>query len=145
MNTTAAVSAAVIAVVVTLLIVCVWYVTAGWTAFRWASGADTPQWTAVGAADVSGLRFKNAVFTVGRLDGKTFSFDVTPQLNAMACAYKGGTANPTTLKLTGPLNAFSFTIQGFNDSATVSDPGAYPWCGAQGCAGALLSGSVRTL
>jgi hypothetical protein len=45
----------------------------------------------------------------------------------MTSAYGGGVNNPSQLKLTRPLNAFSFTIPGFNDVNSVSDPTIYMW------------------
>lgn len=96
----------------------------GWSDFAWTNGA-TPAWP---SPDVTRLRFKEAVFTVKRGDGAQATLDVTAVLNGMALGLTGSRAPPPALRLTGPLNAFSFVIPGFNDRATVADPGAAPWC-----------------
>lgn len=82
-------------------------------------------------------------------DSAPTSQDVTGVLNAMAAAYSRGSSRflapgdyPPSLDLVRPLNAFSFTVPGFNDAyyldadgsprGTVKDPSAAPWCGAGG-------------
>ena len=140
------------AILVALLILAVlvvaaayaWYNFLGWTRFSYSSGA-APRWVPPAGKDVSALRFKGCVYTVQRLDGKKATLDVTPALNAMATAYAGGKDNPAALTLTGPLNAFSFTIPGFNERTVVPDPAAYPWCNGGTCSGAALSGSYRAI
>jgi hypothetical protein len=116
-------------VVLTLLIAgaYVWYRYYGWAPFQFTSG-DNPAWNAAGTADVSRLRFADAVFAVRLANGTTRTADVTAVLNGMAAAYEGGTSNPTVLTLTRPLNPFSFVIPGFNDAASVPDPTLPDWC-----------------
>jgi hypothetical protein len=119
--------ATAIVAIIAIAAAYVWYNYTGWTSFQAATGTNLT-WQPAGGADVSRLRFRNCTFTVARGDGVTRSADVTAVLNGMAVAYKGGTNNPALLALTRPLNPFSFTIVGFNDAATVTDPGASPWC-----------------
>ena len=116
-------------VLVAVLIAYVWYNYTGWQSFSYGTGAS-PAWTPAGQADISMLRFKGCTFSVARGDGATATMDVTAVLNGMAVAYAGGTNNPPSLTLVRPLNPFSFVILGFNDSTTVSDPTAAPWCSA---------------
>ncbi len=124
---TAALTATIIVVALLIIAAFVWYHYTGWQTFSFKTG-DNPSWLPANQADISRLRFKDCVFTVNRGDGVSKTQDVTPVLNGMAVAYKGGTSNPMSLTLTRPLNPFSFVIQGFNDSATVSDPTKPPWC-----------------
>ena len=123
--------ALLLSVVIILLVLVaaayVWYNFVGWTSFSYSTG-DSPSWLPAGGADLSALRFKNCEFTVKRSDGVTKKLEVSPVLNSMSAGFKGGLKNPLTLTLTRPLNPFSFVIVGFNDRATVSDPGAPPWC-----------------
>lgn len=128
MDTPYAAAVALIAVLTLLVIMAfIWYRFFGWKPFQFAAG-DSPTWTPAGSADVSRLRFADAMFSVQLGDGTSRSQDVTAVLNGMAAAYSGGAANPTWLTLTRPLNAFSFVIPGFNDSATVPDPSRPAWC-----------------
>lgn len=121
----------------------VWYNFTGWQPFRFQTGS-VPTWVPSGGADVSRLRFKGCTFAVALAAGPPRTADVSAALNSMAVAYKGGKANPAALTLTGPLNPFSFVIEGFNDRATVPDPTVAPWC--DGCgARAALAGQVRTI
>lgn len=99
----------------------------GWTEFSYVTG-NTVKWDAKGS-HAGRLRFKDCVFTVSRLDGVQATSRVNAALNAMASAYSSG--GPGVLELTRPLNAFSFTIKGFNDPDSVKDPGGMPWCKAQ--------------
>ncbi len=119
--------AAVVVIAILIVAAFVWYNYTGWQAFSFQTG-DSASWALPAQADISLLRFKGCTFTVTRGDGVTRTYDVTPVLNGMAAAYAGGTSNPPLLKLTRPLNAFSFVIPGFNDSRTVSDPTVPPWC-----------------
>jgi hypothetical protein len=139
-----AVIAAVVVIVLLIGAAFVWYTFTGWKTFSYTSG-DTPAWTPAGQADISRLRFRSCLFTVSRSDGVKRALNVSPALNSMAVAFAGGPNNPPALTLTGPLNAFSFVIPGFNDRATVTDPAAAPWCTDAGCAGATLVGKVRTI
>jgi hypothetical protein len=126
-------AAALLAAAIVLLLVVAaayaWYHLVGWQPFSYQAGSH-PAWAPAAGRDISRLRFKDCVFAVRRSDGAAQAHDVTPALNGMAVAYKGGAANPARLALTHPLNPFSFVIPGFNDSATVSDPTARPWCAA---------------
>lgn len=124
----AAILAAVITLTLLVIAAFVWS-RIGWQQFSNQTG-DSVSWQAAGSADVSRLRFRNCIFTVKRSDGATQSKDVTAVLNGMATAYAGGPNNPTELSLDRPLNPFSFLIAGFNDSTTVPDPTAAPWCSA---------------
>lgn len=142
-------SAAVI-IVLLLVIAFLWWHFAGWSEFSFSAG-DRPSWAPTGAhKNVSRLRFKDCVFSVQRAgDPAPTSRDVTGILNNMAIAYSRGNSRffvpsdfPASLSLDRPLNAFSFTIPGFNDAyyadadgaphGTVRDPTAAPWCGAGG-------------
>ena len=79
-----------------------------------------PSWTAPNNGNVTKLRFKGCIFTIVDPRGKKHVVDVTTILNGMAVAYRGAIAAiPRTLYLDRPLNAFSFTINGVNDSLTV--------------------------
>jgi len=107
-----------------------------------------PSWDARPGADgqprtVDRLRFKNSVFTVTSPDGSTtYRRDVTAVLNGMAAAYKNSSvAPPTTLSLDRPLNAFSFTIPGFNDVNSMSADQVPAWAGAS----ATLETLYRTI
>lgn len=126
-GTSAALLAAITVLALLIIAAYVWYNYTGWAAFSFKTG-DAPAWTPAAQADISLLRFKDCVFTVQRGDGVAKSYDVTPALNGMAVAYRGGGANPAALTLTRPLNPFSFVIPGFNDRASVPDPSAAPWC-----------------
>ena len=144
--------ALIAALVITIILVVgaayVWYAFFGWSGFSYGTG-DSPSWLPAGQADLSRLRFKDCVFTVTRSDGRVGRIDVTPNLNSMAVAYKGGSYNPSTLTLTRPLNPFSFVIPGFNDRSTVPDPTVAPWCtsppasctGDSGCPYGSVSGA----
>lgn len=121
-------------VVLLVLAMYVWW-RQGWTPFSGKLG-DSMSWSAPG--QLSHLRFRNCTFSVVRLDGKSAELDVTGILNSMAAAYAtapAGQALPPALSLSAPLNAFSFVIPGFNDRATVPDPGVAPWCSAPPAAG----------
>ena len=123
----AAIAAALIIVLILIAAAYAWYNFTGWQAFSFTTG-DKPKWVPAGGADISRLRFKNCTFTVVRGDGVTKPYDVTAVLNGMAVAFEGGISNPGSLALVRPLNPFSFVIPGFNDSKTVADPTAPPWC-----------------
>lgn len=105
--------------------------------------ADEPYWAAGTSSNASRLRYKECVFAVAAPDGTTYRQDVTSVLNAMAKAYTDSpTTPPGTLRLDRPLNAFSFTIPGVNDSQTVSTADA----AAQWASSATtLTGWVRTI
>jgi hypothetical protein len=120
---------AALTVLVVIAIAAYAWSSMGWTAFVARTG-DTPAWTPPAGKDVSRLRFRNCKFTVARSDGVTQARDVTTVLDGMAAAYAGakGALMPAALALVRPLNAFSFTIPGFNDRAAVPDPAAPPWC-----------------
>ena len=134
-------TAAVILVVILVCAAYAWYNLVGWTAFSFATGSS-PAWQATGGADVSRLRFKNCSFVVAPGGGgPPRALDATAVLNGMAVGFAGGTANPPMLSLSRPLNPFSFTITGYNDKASVPDPTAPAWAGAQ----VVLQGKVRTL
>jgi len=152
-------AAAVIVLVLVLAAAYAWYNFFGWAPFAYQAG-DTPAWQPAGQAGLDRLRFKGCTFTVARSDGVTRTLDATPVLNAMAAGFADGPANPPALSLERPLNAFSFVIAGFNDRATVANPGAPPWCAGpppcQPAAGGpvcgpcpgtrvTLTGKVRTL
>lgn len=117
-----------------------WYYILGWTAFSYKTG-DMPSWAPADNKSVIDLRFKDCVFTVmeNGTGAVLETVRVEKVLNAMAAGF--GTVNakdptapapapPATLSLVRPLNAFSFTIPGFNDPATVtqSELGQPPWC-----------------
>jgi len=123
----AALLATIIVIALVIVAAYVWYNYTGWAEFSNKTG-DSPSWVPANGADISRLRFKDCIFTVTRGDGVSRSYDVTPALNSMAVAYRGGGGNPLSLTLTRPLNPFSFVIPGFNDRATVADPTAAPWC-----------------
>lgn len=112
------------AIILTLILVVMYYYLIGWKEFSYSTG-DNITWP---SDNVGSLRFKNCTFTVNMPDGTKKTKDVTDVLNGMAVAYNGSQVTPPSLALTGPLNAFSFTISGFNDSVTVRDPTASPWC-----------------
>lgn len=100
----------------------------GWTSFTF-NKAQNASWSPSDNKPISKLRFKDCIFTVG-----STSEDVTSVLNNMAQAYSDSTVakNPSSLMLDRPLNSFSFTIVGFNDSNTVSlaNKSKSPWCSA---------------
>jgi hypothetical protein len=146
-------AAAILAAIIVLVIIIAgsfaWYNLVGWKDFSGKTG-DSMSWKPDGTANLSRLRFKDCIFTVTRRDGVVASKNVTAALNGMAVAYEGGTSMPSTLTLTRPLNAFSFTIPGFNDTATVSDPSSEPWCqspvpACPGAAVTTLVGKWRTI
>lgn len=148
--------------VVAILIIAayVWYNSSGWSTFSFKTGDSTscgtpsapktcgPCWTPKVAANgtsgsISELRFKNAIFTLN-VGGQPYTKDVTAVLNGMAVAYQGTGAtavNTGGLCLDKPLNAFSFLIQGVNDSTKVPDPTVPVWKAAT----VTLTGSYRTL
>lgn len=144
-STSAAIIAAVITIVLFLCTTYIWYTFSGWTKFSYSTG-DNPSWIPSNDADISLLRFHSCTFTVNRSDGVTETLDVTPVLNSMAVAFKGGIKNPASLTLTRPLNPFSFVIMGFNDRKTVLDPSVAPWCiNCPDGTKVTLTGYVRTL
>ena len=116
---------AIIVLVLTIIAMYFWYNFTGWQQFSFQTG-DNAGWTSTSTA--SALRFKDCIFSVNRSDGVNMTLDVTANLNAMAVGLQGLTTSE--LKLSRPLNPFSFTIMGFNDKNTVSDPTVYPWCSA---------------
>ena len=124
----ALITSTVIVIIILIVAAYVWYNYIGWASFTYKTG-DHPSWLPASGVSISRLRFKDCIFTVTRADKKVASLDVAPVLNAMAVAYKTSTSGtPQELTLTRPLNPFSFVIKGFNDRATVSNPGVYPWC-----------------
>lgn len=144
MDKSPAAAVAVIAVLIILLLTAyAWYFLPGWKKFSYVAG-DDPTWV-VGEVGISNLRFKNCLFTIVRGDGVTRTLDATAALNAMAVAYKNQKLNPSSLKLVRPINTFSFIIQGFNDRASVSNPGAPAWLAGVGGASVTLTGYWRVL
>jgi hypothetical protein len=124
--------AALIAVLVCLVIAGVatlaWYhAGSGWTAFTFNEG-DYASWTPESGAYVGGLRFRNTTFTISAASGGSdaglpVSADVTGVLNRMARGFEGLDSDssppaPPVLALSGPLNAFSFSIPGVTDPAS---------------------------
>jgi hypothetical protein len=67
---------------------------------------------------VSRIRFKNCIYTIVGLDGKSVSRDVTNQLNYMVIAFHGNTEKKYVFKLDGGLSPYSFIINGISDAAT---------------------------
>ncbi len=136
-------AAAIVFVIGTAVAYAWWAWPSAWATTTWAQGSS-PSFAPKGDAPSSRLRFRNAAFTVMTADGTARSFDVTPVLNGMAVAYasppKGGAA-PPAITLIAPLNPYSFTIAGFNDSATVPDHTVGPLVGAT----ASLTASYRTI
>ena len=149
-----------IVLAILVIVLYVWYSNTGWSTFSYKTGDSSscgtpsnpktcgPCWTPKVATNgasgsISDLRFKNAIFTLV-VGGQTYTKDVTAALNSMAIAYNGtGSAavNMGQLCLDKPLNAFSFLIQGVNDSKTVPDPTVPAWRNAM----VTLTGSYRTL
>lgn len=134
MSLGAAMALALVIILLLLVAAAVAWNSVGWTSFSYQLG-DSPGWIPKAGrggvpGDVSKLRFSKCYFSVARADGITRTLDVSPALNSMAVAYKGGKGNPSMLTLTRPLNPFSFVIPGFNDRASVSNPTAPPWCSA---------------
>lgn len=133
-------------VVLVLLLVAAWlyYNQYGWTGFGYAGGQQVA-FTASNGRAASMLRFKDCMFSTTSPSGQTRTADVTAILNGMAAAYGGDSGAPQYegFVLGGsarhPLNPFSFTIKGFNDRATVSDPSQ--WRGGR----TTLTGYIKTL
>lgn len=127
----------------------VWSRYAHWEKFAFTTDTDAsawPRWVPRGGADISRLRFRDAIFTVQRGDGKTFSRDVSSVLDGMAKAYEGA-SDLAVAALTLPgLHPFSFVVPGQNTRAEVA-PGAeraWPWCWA-GTGEAALCGARASL
>ena len=127
---------ALLAVLVVILALVVWYDRVGWhtpasdfAACAFAGGVPydaagpRPSWTS-STGSVADLRFRGYVFTVADPadPARVYSKDVSAVLNGMAAAYAGSAAAPATLALSRPLNAFSFVIAGVNDPAAVPTP-----------------------
>lgn len=115
-----------------------------------ASG-PAPGWTPKGGKPVSNLRFRDATFSFVTPAGKTVSRDVTANLNAMAAAFGsgpppspagGGWGPPAVLRLSGPVNPFSFKVAGVNDFALKGNEARAQELGRQP---ASLTCSVKTL
>lgn len=145
MNTPAVLLAAV--VVATIIAFYVWWKSL-WTRFTFAAGQSV-SWSPAGMAGkkVSDLRFRKCTFTVTRADGVVAQKDVTAVLNSMAAAYSDAApdqALPSSLNLDAPLNAFSFVIPNFNDTASAGNPSAMPWCKSPPVNG-VCAGSTVTL
>jgi hypothetical protein len=127
-TTSSVVLAAIITLVLVIAVAYAWYGFVGWSDFSYSAG-DSPAWAPAPGKSLARLRFKDCVFTVRRGDGKTATFEASAVLNGMAVAYASAVgAPPPVLTLDRPLNPFSFVITGFNDRASVPDPGAAPWC-----------------
>jgi hypothetical protein len=122
----AALVALIIVLVLLIAVAYGWYNYTGWQPFSYATN-DVPAWHPL-SGQVARLRFKDAKFTVTRLDGVQATYDVTAVLNGMSTAYTGSITGPPALTLTRPLNPFSFVIPGFNDRTTVADPTSSLWC-----------------
>lgn len=171
--------------IIAFLLVCVflyhaWYQGHGWETSGWSTGngvagfagspgspgspggphGEVPSWTPAGGRSVANLRFRNAVFTMVDVKGQKHTKDVTATLNGMAAAYGGkhydGADPPSKLRLTGPINPFSFTIKGVNDlPAYPMSPEGKPlvkqekinkeWAQKQGSLPASLQVEWRTL
>jgi hypothetical protein len=134
-----------VVIVITILVstAYTWYNFTGWKQFNFKPSADAPSWAPSKDADVSRLRFKGCIFSVARPGFGVKSINVDKVLNSMAVAYKSGVNTRTSLKLTGPLNPFSFVIVGFNDRLTVPlSPDRDPtWANST----VSLTGKVRTI
>jgi len=99
----------------------------GWSSFGPFAGGDSVKFTPAEGKKLSGLRFRNAIFSVRPADEDTATeFDVSQVLNAMAVAWGDSPANlvPSNLKLSAKLNAFSFIKKGFNDNTVKGEDGA---------------------
>lgn len=116
-----------------------------------AASGPAPSWAPKGGKSVANLRFRDATFTFLALDGKTVSRDVTANLNAMAAAFAtppppspsgGGWSPPPVLRLSGPVNPFSFKVAGVNDFALKGNEARARELGRQP---ASLTCSVKTL
>jgi len=119
-----------IAVLVSLLLVMGWYHMFGWTDFSFKSGEETyipllSPAPAIGTpppdSDIAmdKIMFKNVVFTVTKGD-VTKKINVTHRFNDMSKTKKNNLVKiKAYYRLLKPLNAFSFEIAGFNDTATV--------------------------
>jgi len=121
METGAAMIISVLLVVLLLIAFAyLWYNYTGWRPFVFGNG-DKVAFSS--KQSVSKLRFKNCIFTVVDPSNQKHTYDVTRNLNGMAVAYKGSPRPPRQLELGGvnrtPLNAFTFTVPGVNDRATL--------------------------
>jgi hypothetical protein len=130
-QTIAFLTAFIVVLIILISIAYFWYHQTGWKNFSYKSG-DTVTFSS--GLDKDGnpnsaeyIRFRNCIFTVDQ-----HSKDVTATLNGMAVAYHGVYNPPISFSLGGkkyekgstvgiprPLNAFSFTIFGFNDRQTI--------------------------
>lgn len=114
----------------------------GWQEFSYSGGDEVAFPVLKAGSDVSGLRFKDVTFAVTPAGGSAFSQDAAPALNAMAAAYRGFDGAPTDeLALDAKLNAFSFYVEGHNDSTTVTDNTAAKWKNAT----VTLAGKYRSI
>lgn len=117
----------IIFIVVLIIAAYGWYLT-GWEHFAvsgavpYSSKNALPRWTAASGRHAGNIRFRNCVFSVVDPHGVSHSANVTSVLNGMAIAYSSASRPPATLYLDRPLNAFSFIVDGVNDSATVTTP-----------------------
>jgi hypothetical protein len=115
----------VIIIVIIIILITLFYKFFGWTAFSYKTG-DNPVWSTNSGKNAGQIRFKNCIFTIATSDGKIVTRNVTSVLNGMAVAYKGKiNSGINYLKLTRPINAFSFVIPGYNDVKSGTDP-SYP-------------------
>nr|BBO54073.1 E146L homolog protein [Abalone asfa-like virus]BCY04611.1 hypothetical protein [Abalone asfa-like virus] len=113
MDTKLILTSVIIASVVILILILIWYRYTGWKAFiikqdeLFSERFQSPK-----------IRFKNAIFTLpDNLPNNSSgpkTKDVTKNLNAMV--------NEKGIQLVDPLNPFSFTIYGTNSSDVVSNP-----------------------
>jgi len=163
---------AIIALLVVLVgVYYVWYSSHGWETMTFTSGEGFagspgspagrgPSWVPHKGRPLSSLRFRNAIFTMVDVKGKTHTKDVTAVLNGMAAAYGGElyahAAPPPALEMTGPINPFSFVIKGVNDLPAYHvdskgkaefDKGKIneAWAREQGRLPATLKGQWRTV
>ena len=118
------------------LAVCACAVCLSATTYAWFSATSTSQVATIQAATydvtVNGYETKNGVYTV-TLDGSPHSITITPATNSTAsigyCEIKMADSTSYTSKIpkTGEGSTFTFTINGFTGTLTITPMwGAYP-------------------
>lgn len=120
-QSTAALSATIVIVLLIIAAAYAWYNLMGWHTFEVTQNSAFIAAPLSPRKDVRWLRFRNCTFT-STIGSKTHDpIDVTDVLNGMATAYTDAPAGaaPASLNLVQPINVLSFPIMGWNDESSL--------------------------